>query len=150
MSGPEAIKNSALFLLLTAAAWSDIKEMRIPNRLIKAGGVLRILVFLAEWKTMGKAAFIQGGEKLAGSILLLLAFTIFAVISRYGLGFGDVKLLGVMALYQGVENTLICLLHGLLVAAILSLALLAAGRINRKDKLPLAPFLFLGYLLMFL
>lgn len=148
MNGPEAVKNTLIFLLLAAAAWTDISKMRIPNWLIGMGCILRIPLFLMEWKIAGKEAFIQGGEKLAGSILLLLGFTIFAALSRYGLGFGDVKLLAVMALYQGVEETLICLLYGLLPAAVFCLILLAAGRIHRKDKLPLAPFFLLGYLLI--
>ena len=48
MGGLQAIKNSLIFLLLLAAAWEDIRRMRIPNRLIEAGGILRILLFLAE------------------------------------------------------------------------------------------------------
>lgn len=147
MNGPVAVKNSLIFLLLAAAAWADISKMRIPNRLIGIGCILRILLFLMEWKITGKEAFIQGGEKLAGSILLLLGFSVLAALSRYGLGFGDVKLIGVMALYQGMEETLTCLLYGLLPAAAFCLILLAAGRIRRKDKLPLAPFFLLGYLL---
>lgn len=147
MNGPVAVKNSLIFLLLVAAAWADISKMRIPNRLIGIGCILRILLFLMEWKITGKEAFIQGGEKLAGSILLLLGFSVLAALSRYGLGFGDVKLIGVMALYQGMEETLTCLLYGLLPAAAFCLILLAAGRMRRKDKLPLAPFFLLGYLL---
>lgn len=148
MNGPEAVKNSLIFLLLVAAAWTDISKMRIPNRLIGIGCILRIPLFLMEWEMMGKEAFIQIGEKLAGSILLLLGFSVFAVVSQYGLGFGDVKLLGVMTLYQGVEETFICLLYGLLPAAAFCLIRLASGRIHRKDKLPLAPFFLLGYLLI--
>lgn len=147
MNGPEAVKNSLIFLLLAAAAWADISKMRIPNRLIGIGCILRIPLFFMEWKITGKEAFIQGGEKLAGSILLLLGFSVLAALSRYGLGFGDVKLIGVMALYQGMEETLTCLLYGLLPAAAFCLILLAAGRMRRKDKLPLAPFFLLGYLL---
>lgn len=147
MGGLQAIKNSLIFLLLLAAAWEDIRRMRIPNRLIEAGGILRILLFLAEWKIMGGENIFQEGEKLAGSLLLVLGLFYFSMISQYGLGFGDIKLLGVITLYQGVEETLACLLFGLFPTAVLILILLAAGRINRKDKLPLAPVFLMGYLI---
>ena len=146
MIGLEAIKCCLIFCVLLAAAWTDISRMRIPNWLIGTGWILRIPFFIAEWGLGGKGALIQGGRELAGSVFLILGLALLAVLSRHGLGFGDVKLLGTVALYGGIEQTLVCLLYGLFLSAGISLALLAFRKINRKDRLPLAPFFLAGYL----
>lgn len=150
MNGLKAIKHSLLYLLLIGAAWMDIREKRIPNWLLGAAWVFRILLFTAESFITETGTIVRGSMLLAGSILLMLGFSFFVLLSRNRLGFGDVKLLGTMALYQGVEKTLACLFYGLFIAAFISLPLLAAGKINRKDKLPLAPFFLMGYMCMLL
>lgn len=150
MNGLEAIKYSLLFLLLITAAGVDMREMRIPNRLLRAAWVLRILLFTVEFFQTGNGALIQGIFILTRGMLFLLGLVLFKLLSRNKLGFGDVKLLGTMALYQGVEQTIACLFYGLFMAACIGLPLLAAGKVKRKDKLPLAPFFLMGYMWVFL
>lgn len=146
MTGLEAIKHSLLFFFLLMAAKTDIREMRIPNALIGTACVLRIAIFIGECLGTGRKEFIQNGLDFAGSILLVLGLTFFTLLSRHRLGFGDVKLAGVMALYIGAEATFASVFYGLLLAACTILALLASKRIGSKDKLPLAPFFLMGYL----
>ena len=48
MSGLTAVKNGILLVFFIGAAWADMREMRIPNRLLGLAWLLRIPVFLAE------------------------------------------------------------------------------------------------------
>ena len=150
MNGLEAIKYSLLFLLLITAAGLDMREMRIPNRLLRAAWVLRILLFTVEFFRTGNETLIHGIFIFIRGMLFLVGLVLFTLLSRNKLGFGDVKLLGIMALYQGVERTFTCLFYGLFMAACICLPLIVAGKVKRKDKLPMAPFFLMGYMWMFL
>lgn len=149
MDGLEAVKNNLFFVLLLLAARIDLKEMRIPNWLLEVAFILRVSLFIVEWIFLKKAALIVGWADLLGSMVLTLGLTLVSIFIKSGLGFGDVKLLGVFALYLGAWNTLRCFWYSLILAAVLSLFLLLKGKISRKDKLPLAPFFLMGYILMF-
>jgi leader peptidase (prepilin peptidase)/N-methyltransferase len=144
--GFEAIKEGVAGILFLGAAWTDMRKMRIPNRLIGWAWLFRVLLFWMEEKLLGREALLQGKRELLGSLALMGGLTLFAALSARGLGFGDVKLLGAAALYLGLERTLFCLLHGLLLAGGLALSLILVGKIGRRSRLPLAPFLLVGYL----
>ena len=97
MNGLEAIKYSLLFLLLITAAGMDMREMRIPNRLLRAAWVLRILLFTVEFFRTGNETLIHGIFILIRGMLFLVGLFLFTLLSRNKLCMGDEKLLGNMA-----------------------------------------------------
>lgn len=142
--------------VLLAAAWTDIRFQRVPNRMLLAAlagrGIIGLLGLLQTiWESGGTAGQIavQMGRgsvpELAGCILLVTALSIPAWFQRGSLGMGDVKLIGILALYCGAWEAFLCLYWAFLVAAFLCLVLLAAGRIERSGRLAFAPFLLAGY-----
>ena len=149
MNGPEDIKHSLVFLLLFIAAWKDIREKRIPNWLTETAFGVWLMLFRVGEKLFGKEVFVITKMHLIETAALILGLTFFVICSRHGLGFGDVKLLGAVSLYLGLDRTLACLFYGLLLAAGISLILIYIGRIRRKSGIPLAPFLLFGCLLTF-
>jgi leader peptidase (prepilin peptidase)/N-methyltransferase len=71
------------------------------------------------------------------------------VIYPAGLGWGDVKLAGILGLYLGWLGLAVLaagLFLGYLLAAGAGLGLIAAGRASRKTQLPFGPFLLAGTL----
>jgi leader peptidase (prepilin peptidase)/N-methyltransferase len=104
---------------------------------------------------LGLAAMGQPGgtghfaDALVGMTITGAFFTLQAVIYPAGLGWGDVKLAGILGLYLGWlgPGALIAgLFLGYLLAAVAGLALIAAGRATRKSHLPFGPFLLAGAL----
>jgi leader peptidase (prepilin peptidase)/N-methyltransferase len=126
-----------LVSVLVTAAVIDIHHQIIPNRVLLAGFVLGLpLAALQSWTslTMGLLAFLAAG-------LFLLAV---AVVSRGGMGGGDVKLAALMGLYLGPAGVAAALFLAFLTGGAAAIALLATGRKTRKDPVPFGPYLALG------
>ena len=90
---------------------------------------------------------------LNGGLGLLLGGAVFLtvyLISRKGLGGGDVKLMAVSGLYLGLDGVLPAMLYGSVLAAVAGLLLILGKKITPKDAIPLVPFLYIGMLLTLL
>ena len=81
---------------------------------------------------------------------LWLAYLAMALAYPGGMGFGDVKLAGVLGLHMAWLSWDVLLggaLAGFLLVALVALVLLAAGRVTLSSELPFGPFMLLGALL---
>lgn len=108
--------------------------------------------------TMGVCGFIlrlfPGGGSLLDGVLGgaagFLAIALIIFLSKGGMGWGDATLAAGTGVIMGWKFALLTLYLGFMTGGVFSLTLLAAGRIKRKDSLPLVPFLALGGLLTLL
>ncbi|MDG4821862.1 A24 family peptidase [Asanoa sp. WMMD1127] len=125
----------------------DLAVHRLPDRLTlpAAGGVVLL---------SGAAAFVAGGPWWRPTAAGVLVAAFFAattfVLGRRGFGLGDAKLaLSCAALlgWFGWGAVLLGLLAGLLASALVSIGLLAAGRVRWSSHLPFGPFLVTGTVL---
>ncbi len=133
---PLTVKYAFLASLLLVIAGVDLQTCTIPDPLVwlgLAGG----LVFLPLGEMPWPAALLGAG--LGGGLLLLIA-----VLSRGGMGGGDVKVGLVMGLFLGWQEVLLALFLAVLAGAVAGLLLVLLGRRGRRDPLPFAPFLALG------
>ena len=71
------------------------------------------------------------------------------LISRGGLGEGDVKLTPCLGLWLGFENTLVALLLSFVIGAIIGLAYMRLRNKKMNFAIPFGPFLCLGALISF-
>ena len=139
MVPPQSYSQSVLtyslsLLIVLWICYSDIRDLRIPNR------SLLLLWFLIEIHLATHSWSSEVSAHLFALISLLIALTFYFTI-RGAMGMGDIKLFSLIAL----------LTHSiqLLVSALL-LACISAGLwavISRKKTLPFAPSLLLGSLL---
>jgi len=142
------LRYELILVLGYVAAINDLKTKRIPNRLI--------LVMLGAWTVMTILhVFIDTGSAIGALIFSALGFAVGGglflfvfLISRKGLGGGDVKLMACAGLYLGFTGVITVMLWGTVIAAITGLVLILAKKIGRKDTIPLAPFLYLGVLIV--
>ncbi len=129
-------------------AVTDARQRRLPDRLtLPSYPVALALLGLAALLLPG------GGRPFLGALLglgiALGLFLVQAVIYPDGLGWGDVKLAGILGLYLGwlgLPALVAGLFLGYLLAGAAGLALIAAGRASRKTQLPFGPFLLAGTL----
>jgi prepilin signal peptidase PulO-like enzyme (type II secretory pathway) len=122
----------------------DLETKLIPNGLIMT--MLSVWVF-----TMTLQLFVdtEAAVRLLRDSVLGFAiggglFLLVYIISRKGLGGGDVKFMAAAGLYLGFWGTIPVILYGTVIAAITGGVLIFLKKINRKDAIPLAPFLFIG------
>jgi len=125
----------------------DLKSKRIPNGLV--------LGMLGSWVlVITPKLFIDTGNAISLIVDCILGFVVGGglfllvyLISRKGLGGGDVKFMAAAGLYLGYGGTIPAMLFGTIIAALVGLALIALKKITRKDKMPLAQFLYVGILI---
>jgi leader peptidase (prepilin peptidase) / N-methyltransferase len=138
------------FLLLAALApvltVTDLRWRRLPDRLTLPAYPAAALLLAA-----GALAIPDGGRRflsaLAGLAAAWLFFALLALIRPGGLGWGDVKLSGVLGLYLGWLGPAAVaagLLGAFALAALAGLGLIAAGRATRKSQLPFGPFMLVS------
>lgn len=137
------------YLLLTfgyVIAIYDILHKEVPNSYI--------LALLAAWVVISiPQLFIQIGpslkylfDSLFGFLIGGGLFLLVYIISKKGLGGGDVKYMAVAGLYLGMNGVLAAIFFTLVFSVITGWALILLKRIGRKDTLPFAPFLYIGFL----
>ncbi|MGI9860042.1 prepilin peptidase [Moorella naiadis] len=133
---PLTIKYAFLASLLLVIAGIDLQTCTIPDPLVWLG-LAAGLVFLPLGEVPWSAALLGAG--LGGGLLLLIA-----VLSRGGMGGGDVKVALVMGLFLGWPETLLALFLAVLAGAVVGLMLMLLEHRGRRDPLPFTPFLALG------
>jgi leader peptidase (prepilin peptidase)/N-methyltransferase len=131
-----------------ALALIDLATKRLPDRLVLPSyPVLAVLLGVAaawqgDWWSFARAAI--GGA-------VLYAF-FFAVVFIYpaGMGFGDVKLaglVGALLAYLSWATLVVGAFAGFLLGSIVGVVLILSGRGGRKTALPFGPFMVAGALL---
>ena len=126
------------------AAVIDLKYKVIPNKLTLCMlilGVISIGIEIAAEPAYWKATLLNAliGAGIAGGIFLLAN-----LISRNGLGMGDVKLMALIGLYLGLEGALGAAMWAMVTAAVTGGILMIIRKAKLKTELALAPFFFLG------
>ncbi len=141
-----------LTVVSVALGWIDIAHHRLPDVLTlpsyPAGLIL--LALAAPFEAAGWRHFLQA---LAGMAVAWLLFVLQAFIYPAGIGWGDVKLSGVLGLYLGwfgAAPLFYGLAGGYLLAAVTGIGLIAARRANRKSLLAFGPFLLTATLAVIL
>jgi leader peptidase (prepilin peptidase) / N-methyltransferase len=118
----------------------DATARRLPDWLtIPAWSGTLALLAPAGWPAFTRALF--GGLALSGFYLALV------LISPSGMGLGDVKAagsLGSLLAWASWRALFFGGFAGFVLAAVYSLALLAARRITRQQQIPFGPFMILG------
>jgi leader peptidase (prepilin peptidase)/N-methyltransferase len=147
------LRPATLGLLGAAAAGVvlagvDLAVHRLPDRVTyPAAGVVAAALLLDAAVLGTWTALLRAG--LAAAAAFALA-ALAALLSPRGLGFGDVKLLGLLGLvlgWVGWGALLAGVFLGLLTGAVVSVALLATGRAGWRSAIPFGPPLLVGAVL---
>ncbi len=126
----------------------DARQRRLPDLLtLPSYPAALVLLGLAALAVPGGGGHFRGA--LAGMAAALAVFGAQALACPAGIGWGDVKLSGILGLYLGWLGPgalLAGLFLGCLLAAVAGLGLIAVHRATRKSQLPFGPFLLAGTL----
>lgn len=136
------------FLWLCAA--TDFAKKTIPNRVLKAALLARLLLFLVEilrepTLLVEQVIFLLQGVLITGVIMFACYF-----VTKRALGEGDVKLFILMGAYCGANSTVNILLFSVVLTALAALAGLAMKKVKLNTTLPLAPMIWASFLLFYL
>jgi leader peptidase (prepilin peptidase)/N-methyltransferase len=121
--------------------------MIIPNGTVIALVVIGLLYTVA--RIIFPQAFtiqITWLEALIGFFAASVPLFLVAVLSKGGMGGGDIKLMAAAGIFLGWKGIILAMIVGSVVGAVVSLMLIALKRKKRKDLIPFGPFLCLGIL----
>jgi leader peptidase (prepilin peptidase)/N-methyltransferase len=142
--------------LLLVIAFIDIDTMEIYDAMSIGGLLTGIVVSLVfpRWHgelTVGASLLRCAIGICAGSGLMLLIAAIGKfVLRREAVGFGDVKLMGMVGSFTGWDGCLVAIFGGCVISAAIAAPLLLAIKIIKRGnfkiprEIPFAPFLVVG------
>lgn len=134
-----------------ALALIDLDVKRLPNSLtLPSYAVGATLLGIAAVADSDAAAYIRA---LLGMLTLFAFYFLLAFIYPAGMGFGDVKLAGVLGMHLGWLGWGVLAVGGFLgflLGGLVGGALMMAKRAGRKTAIPFGPFMLLGALLAIL
>jgi leader peptidase (prepilin peptidase)/N-methyltransferase len=119
----------------------DLEQGLILNKVVYPGMVVALLLALypLPWlsEPMGmRIAYSALGGAIGFAILLLIA-----IVSRGGMGWGDVKLAALIGLATGFPLVFLAIIMGAILGGIVAVALVIAKKKNRRQTIPFGPFL---------
>ena len=134
---PQLFIYALLCTSLIIIAFIDLEYKIIPDIITLPG----ILIGLTLSLTMPHITF---SNSIKGFLLGGVLFYIIAILSRGGMGGGDIKLIAMVGSFLGWKNVLLTIFLGSLFGSIVGIVLIILKKKNRKDMVPFGPFLSLG------
>ncbi len=137
---------SCIFIVLSII---DLEHGLILNKIVYPAMAVAFLIS-AFVPDNGINQFIYQG--IPGSILssviagaaAFIIFLLIVIISRGGMGFGDVKMVGLIGLITGWPQVFLAILIGILLGGLAAVILLFLRIKGRKQTIPFGPFLAIG------
>jgi prepilin signal peptidase PulO-like enzyme (type II secretory pathway) len=132
-----ALLISLLLGALLVCTATDLLRYRVPNVITypSIGLALAAAVLMPDADLRGAviAALLGGGM-----------FLVLAIVTRGGLGLGDVKLAVLIGAMLGLPAAYLALFYGVIAGGVIIFLLFAVGVVRRKEPVPYAPFLALA------
>jgi leader peptidase (prepilin peptidase)/N-methyltransferase len=128
---------AALLAALVAITAIDLRYQIIPDAITLPGVLAGLVVSLASHRVSWLES--AGGILLAGGLFMAVI-----VLSRGGMGGGDLKLGAMLGAFLGWKAVLVALLVAVTLGGVSAVVLLASGKLARKDAIPFGPFLAVG------
>jgi leader peptidase (prepilin peptidase) / N-methyltransferase len=137
----------AVYVLMTSTllvvALIDFDHKIIPNVITLPGMLIGLGLSLG-------ISPITPLTSLLGLLVGGVLFYLIAVVSKGGMGGGDIKLIAMIGAFLGWQGALFTIFSGALLGSLMGVTLMVLGKNGRKDKVPFGPFLSCGAILFML
>lgn len=141
----DLIKYLLLLPMLECAFFVDLKEQIIPNRLnLLMFEIGLVFVFLHGFININIALNMLLGMFAGGGIFLLITLLGGLIAGKEAMGMGDVKLMGALGLYFGLQNIVVISVLAFLIGAIGSVIYMIANKKNADNYIPFGPFIVIS------
>ena len=126
----------------------DAEQHRLPDLLTGCLFGVSLLIIIGDaihWNHFDRIA-----PSLMGAVGLMLFYLLLLIISRGGMGMGDVKLsasIGLISGYFGIHALLTASFSAFSLGALIGIGLMLIGKAGRKTAIPFGPFMIAGQLI---
>lgn len=133
----ELITAIIMISMLMILFVTDMTYMLIPNNILlfflPLLGIMRIISPLDPWYNA-----IIGGAVGYGLVAIII------ILSRGGMGAGDMKLLGVLGIVLGLGNVLLTFFIAALLGALIGGLMMLFKKLKRRQAIPFGPYIIVG------
>jgi leader peptidase (prepilin peptidase)/N-methyltransferase len=137
------------FLYLTAIAIAlaliDVDVHRLPNAIVLPSYIVGAALLAAP--SLIEGDYGQLARAAIGAVALYAFYFVLVLVYPSGMGFGDVKLAGLLGMYLawlGWAELAVGAFGGFLIGGVAGLGLMLSGKAGRKSKIPFGPYMLIG------
>jgi leader peptidase (prepilin peptidase)/N-methyltransferase len=139
----ETLVGIVSFSFLIILMVSDLRYMLLPNPIVYSGIftvlLLRLMIHPSEW-----------WQPILGAALCFISLLLIAIVSKGGIGGGDIKLYALIGLLLGPGYGIISLFLSACYGTLIGYILKGFGILKKQQPIPFVPFIFLGTLTTYL
>ena len=153
--GYGGLKMARYFILMFALCWLaavDAKEQIVPNKAILWLVGIRLLLLVTEVFVYRNSGLIK--ELIMVPIIGMLigggVFLVAHLITRNGIGMGDVKLFLTIGFYVGSTVIFPAMVLSLACMAVYGIVMVCRKKLSMKEKVPFVPFVAIGTIITLL
>jgi len=119
----------------------DLEHSLILNKVVYPTMVVALLLSLYPWPWFSESMGIRVAYAALGGAIGFVVFLLIALVSRGGMGWGDVKLAALIGLATGFPLVFVAIIMAAILGGIVAVVLLATRRRGRREMIPFGPFL---------
>lgn len=133
--------------ILTGSACFDYREHRIPNIfpiMMSISAIIILITGLAIQQEGAEAYMVSSAFATVGCAACL---TIASLLTKQGIGAGDIKIMSALALIGGVSLVCSVLFFSVVSCSVVSAVYLISRKKTLKSSLPFGPFILFGFII---
>jgi len=138
---------ACLFIIIFVV---DLEHGLILNKVVYPGVVVALLLSLYPWHWLSESIAMRAAYAALGGGIGFALFLLIAIASRGGMGWGDVKLAGLIGVATGFPLIFVAVIIGAILGGIVAVALLLTKKRKRRETIPFGPFLALAAMITLL
>ena len=138
---------ACLFIVISVI---DLEHGLILNKVVYPGMVVALLLALYPWPWLNESMGMRVANAAIGGAIGFVIFLLIALVSRGGMGWGDVKLAALIGLATSFPLVFVAVIIAAIVGGIVAVALVIAKRRKRRETIPFGPFLALAAMITLL
>jgi len=122
----------------------DLEHTLILNKIVYPTMVVAFLLALYPWPWFNDSIGMRLAYAALGGAIGFAIFLLIAIISRGGMGWGDVKLAALIGLATGFPLVFLAIIMAAILGGIVAVALVVIRKKKRREMIPFGPFLALA------
>ena len=119
----------------------DLEHSLILNKVVYPTMVVALLLSLYPWLWFTESMGMRVAYAALGGAVGFVVFLLIALVSRGGMGWGDVKLAALIGLATGFPQVFVAIIMAAILGGVVAVVLLATRRRGRREMIPFGPFL---------
>jgi prepilin signal peptidase PulO-like enzyme (type II secretory pathway) len=119
----------------------DLEQGLILNKVVYPSMVIAFLLSLYPLPWLAESMGMRVAYSALGGGIGFAIFFLIAIVSRGGMGWGDVKLAALIGLATGFPLVILAIIMGAILGGIVAVAMVISKKRERRGTIPFGPFL---------